>query len=500
VAKLDHDLIAQWATRNNSVSGSNNCFDGLTDVAMDEAHNIYFTGYFGSNPTLNPGYLYWADQILVSDGGYGFSDALYGKLNPTGQLSWAYVTGGALPDAAVRLSLLNDTTMVLAGWYSDYSDLSGEALPPSIDSYSKFVGAVHTNGSPIDAVRINAGSEFYALRTGADGIVYGADLTYTANAMHLFGYDVNNGIVFEDSLAINNFNYNEMDLVPPSASCDALFASTSFKDTFGYNDQVLIDHTSNSSYVDLLFFKYNLSSEGLLAPTIAAGEGVCANDSLIMVATSDAVGAVYHWSLSPETAGSLLADGSSALFVPFDDAGQATIACYVSNACDISPSATPVEVAIWPTPGPVVWQTDLEIPTVDIPGAATLLWSFNGVALPEATNSNALPCQETEGSFTVVGISAEGCEVADTQVLDCVDNIVEWSVQPEVYPIPAHEQLTVSGVWSSVRCYDLTGQEVALQNLVGQQWSVAQLPTGYYILELQDHSHIYRVSFAVAHP
>lgn len=159
VAKLDLDLTAQWATRNNSVSGSNNCFDGLTDVIMDEAHNIYFTGYFGSNPTLNPGYLYWADQILVSDGGYGFSDALYGKLNSTGQLAWAYVTGGALPDAAQRLTLLNDTTLVLAGWYSDYSDLSGEALPPSIDSYSKFVGAVHTNGSPIDAERLNAGNE-----------------------------------------------------------------------------------------------------------------------------------------------------------------------------------------------------------------------------------------------------------------------------------------------------------------------------------------------------
>lgn len=486
IAKMNHNLDAIWAYRNNSVSGANNCFDGLTDIVMDDSAYIYVGGYFGSNPTLNSASLYWGNYTLVSNGGFGFSDFFFGKLTPQGAPLWLYASGGGLPDAAARLCLYNDTTLVLAGRYSDQSDIAGIALPASPNDYSKFIATVNSNGTPLSAYRINAGTDYYALKKGADGYMYGADMTNTINNLHIFRFDVNSGIVFEDSISTGNHSYHQADILPPTFQCANLTISTSFKDVFAYNNDTLANHTAANGYVDLMLCKYFPAGTGLAQPVISAVDSTCADTAIVLTSSVVAGASIYHWSVNPASAGTITGTGSLAtLNSAAGFSGPVYIHCYVSNFCGTSAAADSIQINLLATPYNVTWTGGATSVSATILNADTVYWFFNSNPLPAYTNAGSVPCLGT-GTYTVTGINLSGCSLSSSQFFVCTTGIKEETKNLiSAYPQPADEILFLKAIGvKELKVYSVYGSEMLLKTVDNNTINTSALPDGVYIYKI----------------
>ena len=122
------------------------------------------------------------------------------------------------------------------------------------------------------------------------------------------------------------------------------------------------------------------------------------------------------------------------------------------------------------------------------PGAVSYQWYYSGNAIPGATDYFYVA--QGSGDYNVVATDANGCEV-EAAIFDVVAAIQEDAGhQPEFYPNPVTDQLSVGGLPG-------TGYKISLSNLLGEQVNApvagnkslqvidfSQLSSGVYFIEI----------------
>ncbi len=118
ITKINSDGTYGWSKSVGS-SGNYNSEYGV-DIATDSSGNIYYTGYYESNPLnfnpdVNP-----PDSINTQD--YG-GDLFLSKLNSNGSYAWTQVIGTPNGNVTSRRMAISSTNQIfLTGDYEDYAD------------------------------------------------------------------------------------------------------------------------------------------------------------------------------------------------------------------------------------------------------------------------------------------------------------------------------------------------------------------------------------------
>ena len=126
-------------------------YENATDIDLDSQGNLYLSGYFYGNIDLDP-----TDQeaMFYSKGG---DDLFICKLNPFGNLLWAYSLGGDEDDVATNLRLDRSGHYYISGTYNDIVDFDpgpGE-LNLGGDYYNGFIAKYHNDGQLIWAQNVS---------------------------------------------------------------------------------------------------------------------------------------------------------------------------------------------------------------------------------------------------------------------------------------------------------------------------------------------------------
>ena len=188
IVKLDADGDFLWASSFGSES-----YEEATAIALDEAGNVYVTGYFDTPIPIGG-----AGVMLESQGG---QDLFVLKMDPQGALLWARTVGG--PEQELALNLVTGAGGIfIAGSFGstvDFDPGEGEAIRTSAGSMDGYV--LHLTGD---------GDFGYATTFGGSG----GDLAYSV------AVDGDNNAV-----AVGSF-------MEDFAAGDSIFTSVEWEDGF----------------------------------------------------------------------------------------------------------------------------------------------------------------------------------------------------------------------------------------------------------------------------
>ncbi len=499
VAKLDFNFNAQWGFSRGSSAGIQKGSDGASDIVMDDSGAIYVSGFFGSMPNLNSGSMPWGIFNLVADGGFGFSDYFIANVNSNGTLGWAHASGGSLPDVASRMCLKNDTILIVAGRYSDFSDIAGIALTPSPNDYSKFIGVLNTNGSGLHAYRINSGTTFYSLKCGDDGYIYGADATTGGDVMNLYKFETDSGIVFSDSIYIGNTSsYSEIDILPPGISCgEIIFSSSTVNYTIFHND-TLVNHPN--TYVDLLLGKYSAAGNLLSQPVISSSTSSYCNNStsIVISAINDPNANTYHWDVVPVVAGVFSGNSNSINFIPDTNYnGTLSILCYTTNFCNLSALSDTLHLTALQAPDITSLQLLNNSVEALVANSDSSQWLLNASPLPLYNNLYSIPCQGT-GTYQLIAMNQNGCTDTAFSFISCTSGIPENEKYIVVYPQPADEYFIINGLFGEFTLYNYSGEIIKTENF-NNRFDTTELISGLYTYRITSGDKILTGKLMIMH-
>lgn len=499
VAKLDFNFITQWGFSRGSSAGIQKGSDGVSDIVMDDSGSIYVSGFFGSMPNLNSGSMPWGIFNLVADGGFGFSDFFIANVNSNGTLGWAHASGGSLPDVAARMCLKNDTLLIVAGRYSDLSDIAGIALTPSPNDYSKFIGVLHTNGAGLQAYRVNSGTNFYSLKCGDDGYIYGADVTAGGDVMNLYKFETDSGIVFSDSIYIgNSSSYLEIDMLPPGISCgEIIFSSSTVYFTIFHND-TLVNHPN--TYVDLLLGKYSAAGSLLSQPVISTSANSFCNNStaLGISAINDPNANTYHWDVVPSGAGTITGSSNSVNFIPDTNyQGPVSILSYTTNFCNISTLSDTLQLSALQAPAISSIQLLNNSVEATVSNSDSSQWILNNIPLPLYNNLYSIPCQGT-GTYQFIAMNQNGCTDTAFAFISCTSGIPENEKHLLIYPQPADDYFIIKGLSGEITLYNYSG-EIVIREKLNTRIDTTLLPSGLYTYRITSGNQIRTGKLMIMH-
>jgi hypothetical protein len=119
ILKLNSNGEAQWGRNEGGSTDSPDISENGTGIAVDEAGNIYVTGYYFGSTTLGP-------TTLISSGG---SDVFVMKCNSNGDVQWAQKAGGIGGDEGGDIAVDKNGTIYITGFYSFTASFGSITLP-----------------------------------------------------------------------------------------------------------------------------------------------------------------------------------------------------------------------------------------------------------------------------------------------------------------------------------------------------------------------------------
>ena len=138
ILKLDVNGDFVWARSIGSPA-----YEESTAVSVDGSGNVYVAGYFETPIDADPG----AAEVILNTN--GAQDVFVVKLDPNGDLIWAFNFGGSEQDLALSMDAIGTGGVVLAGHFNQTVDFD-----PGIEVEERI-----SNGQ----------ADAYVLRIGADG-------------------------------------------------------------------------------------------------------------------------------------------------------------------------------------------------------------------------------------------------------------------------------------------------------------------------------------------
>jgi len=133
VAKFDVNGTCLWA---KSIGGAEDDYGSA--VAVDEAGNVYATGYFQS-PSITFG------TQTINNAGY--NDAFLVKLDATGNAEWIKSFGGTSDEEGTGLGVDHNGNVYLTGYFSSSSIDFGDGPLPTAGGYDLFLAKFSTAGN-----------------------------------------------------------------------------------------------------------------------------------------------------------------------------------------------------------------------------------------------------------------------------------------------------------------------------------------------------------------
>jgi gliding motility-associated-like protein len=140
--------------------------DRCNDIFVDDAGNVYATGYFEDTVDFDPG---TGQSLLTADGA---RDVYVLKLDPSGALLWAKRFGGTLDGEGVSIKANENSEVFVSGLFQgtyDFDPTSGSELLTAQGSRDAFVMKLNSDGN------LNWVKQFRGL-----GNEYGMALDYTS--------------------------------------------------------------------------------------------------------------------------------------------------------------------------------------------------------------------------------------------------------------------------------------------------------------------------------
>ncbi len=117
VARYSSDGVYSWAYQFTSKTGDRELRNAVNDIAVTGNGEVYFAGTFGDEARFNP------SQPKSVTESVGETDAVVGKLNRKGALSWIQTTGDERADGNTTLTLDGAGNLYTAGYFSDRQDV-----------------------------------------------------------------------------------------------------------------------------------------------------------------------------------------------------------------------------------------------------------------------------------------------------------------------------------------------------------------------------------------
>ncbi|MBK9285865.1 MAG: T9SS type A sorting domain-containing protein [Sphingobacteriaceae bacterium] len=237
--KLDASGNFIWAKRFGAVGDE----VGYSN-AVDNAGDVYITGFFTSNVDFDPGI---GVYNMASTGGY---EIFVNKLDVNGNFVWAAKMGGTTNDAASSISLDNLGGVYTTGYFSGVADFDpgpGTANLVSGGSNDIFI-------SKLDA---SNGAYVWAVSSGSVNPDYGAFINMSNNgALYLCGY---------------------------------------FQTTVDFDPTVGVNNLTSAGLHDIFVEKF---CQAISQPTVISGNTIACAGEVIVYSTNTVVGAQsYYWNL-----------------------------------------------------------------------------------------------------------------------------------------------------------------------------------------------------------
>jgi hypothetical protein len=509
VARFDTTFICNLALKAGSTLGLQNGNDGANALQIDTLGNMYVGGFFGTLSSLSNATLFFGNQTITANGGFGFSDYFIAKIRPNGAVAWLRGSGGSLPDFVFQLCLENNTRIAVAGRYSDNSDVGGIPLSPSPGEYSTFVGAIDSSGIGLSAFRISNEAIFQSLKKGADNYLYAADINNTSPSTRFKIYKIqtDTGVIAVDSINIMQAgNYAFGDILPPNATCGEIIINCSFNEIVSYQNDTIFENSYSQNLYDFFYGKYSLSGTLLNTPQINAPlqSAYCANASNINLSVSSIANAnEYHWQIIPSNAGLILNNGNSiALNIDSTFAGEIKIVCYASNFCNVSALSDTLTLTI--NQAPIIYAIDdtgFGAVSSNIVNATNFNWYLDNVLLNFA-NMPIINCIG-DGVYAIIANNAS-CSDTLSNFIACIISNVNQSEKSivKIYPNPAKENLIITSNNHDLKLMkvnDITGKQVKQASFNSTTFALVtdDLSKGFYTMTVDTNNEQIVIKFVI---
>lgn len=241
--------------------------------------------------------------------------------------------------------------------------------------------------------------------------------------------------------------------------------------------RVTVSDGNNCTAVDSVFVDFTDNLVGTLSPD----QAICEGETATLTASG---GVTYTWIPAP-------AVGQGNPTVTVQPNNTTTYTCIIAEG----PCADTLDVTVTVKPVPItrIDQGDTIVVcrndpyTLTASGATDYSWSTGD-------QGNSITRTASQSEVVIVTGATDGCTSADTiyvEVEDCVGiQEPEWARQWQLYPNPAHHQITLSGPPSApitLRVFSSTGQLVYQFHEVMDQHriDVSQWASGLYQVELR---------------
>ncbi|HRG59761.1 MAG TPA: T9SS type A sorting domain-containing protein [Bacteroidia bacterium] len=500
VARFDTAFNCNYAYSAGSVLGSQRGDDGATCLQIDTLGNIYLGGFFGSLPGLGNATLYFGNQTVNANGGYGFTDYFIVKIRPNGYIAWLRSSGGSLPDYLADICLDNDARLAITGRYSDNSNIAGVPLPASIDNYSTFFGSIDSAGTGLSAHRVSNEADFQALKKGMDNYFYAADYNFTgvASRFKIYKLQIDTGVIAVDSLLINTAgSYNYGDILPPAIGCNELIFNSSFNSILVFQGDTLISNNYQQNLYDFCYGKYSMSGTLLSTPQINSPSTsvYCSNTFDIHLSVSNIANAnEYHWYVFPSNAGSITINANEAILnIDSTFSGEVKLVCYASNFCDISNISDTLSLTIHQSP--IIYSiedTGFGAVESNVINATNFNWYLDNVLLNFA-NMNIINCIG-DGVYTIIANNANCSDKLSNYVSCIISNIKNLDNDiVNIFPNPAKNNFTINSnidEYKVVKIFSMTGQLLYSNNFLEQSFVIntETFAKGFYTVQVKSNS------------
>lgn len=250
IAKCDPSGNTLWALR---MGGANDEY--INDIKIDEDQNIIVAGFF-----------YGTTQIGTDEyTSLGSQDLFVAKLNPDGDFIWSYRAGGIMADYFSGIEIDNDQNIILSGYFYDqifFNDVTLTAVAASdlflakINPGGELLWAFSAGGSSSDQSNsVSIDPEGSLLVTGSFyyDITLGDTTLSTLDPVGVFVAKFDGGGDLEQAFQLNG-TYLNSEVLISAANTGDFYISGCFSEQVSFGDKTFNAGEFNQ---DLYIAKYN---------------------------------------------------------------------------------------------------------------------------------------------------------------------------------------------------------------------------------------------------
>ena len=457
ISKLDASGNLVWVKSMGGVAGDG-C--GGASIALDEAGNIYTTGFFFGTVDFDPGL---GNYNLTSSGSSG---AFISKINNSGIFVWAKILIGSNFVEGVTLSLMDSLNIYTAGYFGGTADFNPDSSLvynlTSVGNQNIFIVKLSTCFTPSNSGNISGDT---SICSGSTNIYY---ITPVTGATSYFW-----------SLPTGWSGNSTTNTISTTAGSLSGIISVTATNACGSSPLQTLAVTVISN------IELGISISILPAGPICEGASV----TFSSVSTNAGLSPVYQWKLNGANVGL-----NSPTYINSSLANGDIVKCVLTSSatCILGNPATSNSIIMTVNPMPPV-------PTITEPTPGTLhssapsgnQWYRNTLIIPSAT---AQDYTYTLNGIYSVTVSISGCSSTspDYPVTTVGISPLSFGEGPGVrlYPNPFYNELfiTSSEIILSIEIYNLLGEKVFSQLPTANcqlPIDLSNSPSGIYFLSLK---------------